>query len=229
MCLLKIFVLPLLWIAVMAFPRETGSPDLAQQLEATMTTTAVAPDVTVQGGLRCTDGSTILHTTDCTMGTPLVYCHKKQPPIECDEGFFPTVWHPDHCMEESTCFPLNAAWITTGCSNGLIPYSTKTLYDGVLAGGVSTTVRAVSCSCASDQWYSMSVRDGSSIVDTYCMPYDYCPPGMTILTSTDAYCATAAAEECQDVPLETSYCQCAEATETPIYPDWPGATAIGCM
>lgn len=125
-------------VAVMATPLETA---ITNQLQPTAAVTeAPGPGITVAPRLQCTDGSTILHTTDCTMGTPISYCFKKEPPIKCDHGFFPSVWHPDHCMEQSTCFPLDAVWITTECSNGGIPYTTKTLYDGTLAGGSSTVI-----------------------------------------------------------------------------------------
>ncbi|KAJ5524171.1 hypothetical protein N7494_010821 [Penicillium frequentans] len=214
-------------VAVMATPLETTMTDQLRPSETV--TEAAGPKVTAAPRLHCTDGSTILHTTDCTMGTPVSYCFKEEPPIECDDGFFPSVWHPDHCMEQSTCFPLDAVWITTECSNGAIPYTTKTLYDGTLAGGSSTVIRAVSCSCATDQWYSMTMQDGSSQCDTFCMPYESCPPGMTTSVSTNEFCATATADVCHGVPAETSYCQCADPTGIPVYTEQPGATAIGCV
>lgn len=123
-------------VVAMAFPRETA---LEHQLEPSAVVTE-APNAAVTRPPRCTDGSTLLRTTDCTMGTPVSYCHKPGPPLNCDHGFFPASWHPDHCMEESTCFPINAAWLTTECSNGAMPYTTRTLYDGTLAGGSSTVI-----------------------------------------------------------------------------------------
>lgn len=138
MASLQMFIAFLLCATAMAFPKETGVANMAQP--AAQVTEAAAPGTTAEARLRCTDGSTILRTTDCTLGTPVTFCHKKEPPIKCDEGFFPSVWHPDHCMEESTCFPLNAVWITTECSNGGIPYTTKTLFDGTLEGGESTVI-----------------------------------------------------------------------------------------
>lgn len=128
----------LFFVRVMAFPRETAVVN--QSPSSASVTEAVAPDVTDAARLRCTDGSTVLHTTDCTMGTPISFCHKPQAPIKCDRGYFPSVWHPDHCMEQSTCFPLDATWITTECKNGALPYTTKTMFDGVLAGGHSTVI-----------------------------------------------------------------------------------------
>ena len=125
-------------ISVMSFPRETSIDD--QALASATTTTSAAIAVTAAPRLACSDGSTILHTTDCTLGTLVSFCYKPQTPIKCQSGFFPSVWHPDHCMEESTCFPLNAVWITTECSNGALPYTTKTLFDGTLAGGESTVI-----------------------------------------------------------------------------------------
>lgn len=75
----------------------------------------------------------------------------------------------------------------------------------------------------------MSLRDDYTL-DTYCMPHGSCPPGMTTSVSTNEYCATAGpdASSCRDIPIETPYCQCAEPTETPIYPEFPGAAPIGC-
>lgn len=128
-------------ITTFAFPRETA---IAQNVQLTHAVTAEPPGITSAGTLRCTDGATILHTTDCTMGTPVSFCYKPQPPITCDEGYFPSVWHPDHCMQESTCFPTDADWITTECSNGAYPYSTETLYSGTLAGEGDSIV---TCEC----------------------------------------------------------------------------------
>lgn len=125
-------------VLAMAFPQETaasGQLDLAQ-----VTTAASPPAVTKDAHLRCSYGSSMLYTTDCTMGTPVSYCWKPPSPIKCRVGEFPSVWHPDHCMEEQTCFPISAAWITTECSNGAVPYGTKTLYDGTLAGGKTTVI-----------------------------------------------------------------------------------------
>lgn len=124
-------------ITAFAFPRETA---ITPNVQPNHAVTAEPPAITSDGALRCSDGATILHTTDCTMGTPVSYCYKPPPPITCDKGYFPSVWHPGHCMEESTCFPTNAVWITTECSNGAYPYSTKTLYSGTLAGGDDTII-----------------------------------------------------------------------------------------
>lgn len=74
----------------------------------------------------------------------------------------------------------------------------------------------------------MSAFDGSFGFDTFCMPHNSCPPGMTTSTSTDEFCATASAAVCAELAAETNYCQCAGPEQTPIYPDEPGATAIGC-
>ncbi|KAJ5688884.1 hypothetical protein N7462_003276 [Penicillium macrosclerotiorum] len=210
-------------VGTMGFPRETAIDGQGQPLITSVQ--PQAPAVTEAAALRCSDGATILHTTDCTMGTSTSYCFKPQPPIKCEAGFFPSVWHPDHCMELSTCFPIDADWIITECSNGAFASSTKTLYNGHLAGGYSTVIRSISCACPSDQWYSMAVIDGG--VETFCMPYQSCPPGMTTSISTNQYCATAPAGVCADIATEVSKCECAGAL-TPIYPDEPGATAIGC-
>lgn len=179
-----IIVIPLVLTGAVALRRETA---YETHLQPTMTVTASPPPITEAPNLRCSSGSTVLFTTDCTLGTPVSYCHKPRPPIRCKPGFFPSVWHPDHCMEQSTCFPLNAAWITTECSNGAVPLTTSTLFDGTLADGSSTVVScksnlpqndndlslipslAVSCSCPSDQWYSVTMLDGNTELDTFCM------------------------------------------------------------
>lgn len=128
-------------ITTFAFPRETA---IAQNVQPTHAVAAEPPGITSEGTLRCSDGATILHTTDCTMGTPVSFCYKPRPPITCDEGYFPSVWHPDHCMQEPTCFPTDADWITTECSNGAYPYSTETLYSGALVGEDDAIV---TCEC----------------------------------------------------------------------------------
>ncbi|KAJ5592077.1 hypothetical protein N7537_008981 [Penicillium hordei] len=204
--------------AVVAFPQQTAAG----------TTTAIPATITKAASLSCSDGQTAVYTTDCTMGTPTSYCARPEPPIQCSEGYFPSVWHPGHCMEQSTCFPVDASWITTECSHGAIPWTTSTLYEGTLAGGQSTIISAVSCSCARDQWYSMTILPGASTVDTFCMPSSSCPAGMTTSVSTNTYCATAPASVCSDIPLETNYCKCESAAQTPVYPDSVGAAPTGC-
>ncbi|KAJ5089094.1 hypothetical protein N7532_007778 [Penicillium argentinense] len=212
-----------------SLPRETTSEG---QPLVPATATPAPPAVTEAPLLRCTDGSTVLHTTDCTLGTPVAYCHKPKPPIKCEEGFFPSVWHPDHCGEEQTCFPLDADWITTECSNGAFPFTTTTLYEGTLADGEWTAVSVVSCACATDQWYSMTMLDGRSNLETFCMPYRSCPPGMTTSVSMNQYCATATGtgkeDVCADIQTKTEYCECANPMQTPVYADDPGEGAIGC-
>jgi hypothetical protein len=125
-----ISLLSFLFTAVVAFPQQTAAG----------TTTATPAMITKAASLSCSDGQTAVYTTDCTMGTPTSYCARPEPPIQCSEGYFPSVWHPGHCMEMSTCFPLDAPWITTECSHGAIPWTTKTLYEGTLAGGQSTII-----------------------------------------------------------------------------------------
>lgn len=122
--------------AVAAFPQQT----------AIGTTTAPPTTITKAASLSCSDGQTAVYTTDCTMGTPTSYCARPEPPIQCSEGYFPSVWHPGHCIEQSTCFPLDASWITTECSHGAIPWTTSTLYEGTLAGGQSTIISGESFS-----------------------------------------------------------------------------------
>lgn len=126
-----------LFTAAVAFPQQTAV--------VTPATTAPATTITKAASLSCTSGATAVYTTDCTMGFPVSYCHVPEPPIQCSEGYFPSVYHPGHCIEASTCFPVDADWITTECSNGAIPYTTKTLYEGTLAGGESTTISGKFC------------------------------------------------------------------------------------
>lgn len=129
-CQVYLFLACILSVAT-AIPQKT----------ATFITTAAPAVITHGPELWCSDGQTAVYTTDCTLGTPVSYCFSQEPPIECAQGFFPSVWHPDHCMEQSTCFSLSEPWITTKCSNGAIPYSTTTLYEGTLAGGASTVIK----------------------------------------------------------------------------------------
>ncbi|CAG8035905.1 unnamed protein product [Penicillium salamii] len=233
--------------AVVAFPQQT----------AAAVTTAPASTITKAASLSCSDGSTAVYTVDCTLGFPTSYCSKPEPPISCSSGFFPSVYHPGHCIEASTCFPVTADWITTECSNGAVPYTTKTMYEGTLAGGESTIISgeffiffllglrslvaqtiplgtkltdyiAVSCSCSQDSYYSYTLLPGASKVDTFCMPSSSCAAGMTTSTETNAYCATAPATACQNVPLVTSACKCENPTETAVYPDLVGARPTGC-
>ncbi|KAJ6034654.1 uncharacterized protein N7446_009408, partial [Penicillium canescens] len=230
----QVFILLSLFLsAAIAFPQQTG----------TVTAYATPAIITPAVALRCSDGQLAIYTTDCTLGIPVSYCSRPEPPIKCPQGFFPSVWHPDHCMEQSTCFPLNAAWITTECSNGALAYATSTLYDGTLAGGQSTIIsgapgnetsnwfsvtKAVSCSCAEDQWYSMALLEGSTTYDSFCMPSSYCPPGMTTSVSFNDYCVTAPARICSGIPMETNFCKCAYAGQTPVYPEYQGAVPTGC-
>ncbi|KAG0155870.1 hypothetical protein PDIDSM_3043 [Penicillium digitatum] len=125
------FLLALFISATKAIPQQTAS-----------IATMAAPALITQGPeLWCPNGQTAVYTTDCTLGTPMSYCFSQEPPIECSRGFFPSVWHPDHCMEQSSCFPLSEPWITTQCSNGAIPYSTSTMFEGTLAGEESTVIK----------------------------------------------------------------------------------------
>ncbi|KAJ5363302.1 hypothetical protein N7541_004146 [Penicillium brevicompactum] len=213
-----ISLLSLLATTAVAFPQQTASA----------VTTAPPSTITKAASLTCSDGQTAVYTTDCTMGTPTSYCMRPVPPIECSAGYFPSVYHPGHCIEASTCFPVTADWITTECTNGAVPYTTKTLYSGTLAGGESTIISAVSCSCSQDSYYSNTLLPGASTVDTFCIPSSSCPSGMTTSTSTNAYCATAPATACQNVPLVTSFCKCENAAQTPVYPDIVGAAPTGC-
>lgn len=129
-------------LAVSAIPQQTPSPSSSSYYTPSSSVT-VPPSSTITpppATLSCSSGSTILYTTDCTMGFPISYCHSPEPPIQCSSGYYPSVWHPEHCVAESTCYPVDSPYITTKCSNGGIPYTTSTLYEGTLAGGESTTI-----------------------------------------------------------------------------------------
>lgn len=126
-------------LAVSAIPQQTPSPSSAYTPSSSVT---VPPSSTITppATLSCSDGSTVLYTTDCTLGTPVSYCHSPEPPIQCSSGYYPSMWYPEHCVSISTCYPVDSPYITTECSNGGIPYRTSTLYAGTLAGGESTTI-----------------------------------------------------------------------------------------
>ncbi|KAJ5888325.1 hypothetical protein N7495_008366 [Penicillium taxi] len=209
------------------FPRETSVAESVQPSVSVSVATAT-PAVTTAPALTCSAGSTVLYTTECTVGKPISYCHSPEPPIQCQSGYFPSVYHPGHCIEQSTCFPVDADWITTDCSNGAVPYSTSTLFEGTLAGGKSTTISVVSCTCSSDQWYSMTAVNSDSSVEVFCMPYTSCPSGMTTSTRTNEYCATATGTACDGIALETRYCQCENPKQTAVYPASLGAAPTGC-
>lgn len=102
--------------------------------------TAVPSAAITVSPLSCTDGSTVLTTTECTVGSTVSYCYSPPAPIQCPTGSFPGIWHPEHCASEQTCYPLNASWITTACSHGGIGYETSTLFVGTLADGETTTI-----------------------------------------------------------------------------------------
>ena len=77
----------------------------------------------------------------------------------------------------------------------------------------------------------MTVLDGGSQFETFCMPYNSCP-GMATSTSINAYCASAtdsaAVAACSDISPEFQYCNCDDPMQTPVYPEEPGAAATGC-
>ncbi|KAJ5831848.1 hypothetical protein N7474_000159 [Penicillium riverlandense] len=109
-----------------------------------------------------------------------------------------------------------------------MPYTTTTLYHGTLAGGDSVLITAVDCACATGQWYSMTLLPGSSTVDTFCMPYASCPRGMTTSVQTNSICATAPAGVCANDAEKTEYCASVNPSQTPEYPDDPGAAPTAC-
>ena len=215
------------------FPQQTPSPTSQAGYSADSSSpsksSSLTTTITTAPGLICTSGSSVLFTTDCTRGSPTSYCYSPPPPITCGPASFPSVYHPGHCIEASTCFPVNASWITTACHNGQTAYTTSTLYRGTLADGQSTIISQVQCACAQDQWYSYysyTATDGNISGANFCMPHTNCPVGMTTSVSTNDYCATAPPESCSNIPLTTDFCKC-DATSTAVYP-LGGATAMGC-
>ncbi|KAI9727415.1 MAG: hypothetical protein M1834_008421 [Cirrosporium novae-zelandiae] len=191
-----------------ALPQQTPAPTTSTPANGTSTTFSTATITP----LSCTSGSTVKTTTDCTYGNTYSFCYSAPPPLECPTGYYPGTYQPGHCEVASTCYALTAAWITTECTGGQVPYSTSTLYQGTLAGGTSTIITQVECQCNWDEQYYSLYSDGTT-VDAFCMPYTSCAAGMTTSTRTNTYCETAT---CTDVPLTTDFCEC--VTGTPVYP-----------
>ncbi|EAW14809.1 uncharacterized protein ACLA_002200 [Aspergillus clavatus NRRL 1] len=222
----SLFLTALLAATVAAIPQsqptQTPSPSPTSPPASTITT---VPSTT------CPPGSTLHTTTDCTLGFPVTYCHSPIPlTTHCPSGYFPGLWSPGHCEVAATCYAVDSPWITTSCSHGGIPWSTSTLYSGILEGETtSTTISIVSCSCASDQYYSATSLPGRSTYDNFCMPSSKCPSGMTSTTSTNEYCVTATAEcATWNFPTVTESCYCANPSQTAVYPSGDGAVATGC-
>ncbi|CAG8411333.1 unnamed protein product [Penicillium salamii] len=209
-------LLAVYFTAVMAFPQQT----------IVVTTTAAPAQITHGPELVCLENQTAIYTTDCTLGTPISYCFSPEPPISCPWGSFPSVWHPDHCMEESTCYPVTVPWITTSCSNGALPYSTITYYKGTLAGGYSTILKGYSCSCDSDEW--TSTRQVASTSQTFCMPHSRCPPGMISTATWSNDCSLEGHILCPPDQMEIDLCICGDELQTPVYPNSSGARPTGC-
>lgn len=206
-------------------PRQTPLPTAPPSYDGTSITESTAL-VTTAPGLTCTGGSTVLFTEECTYRYPISYCHSPEPPITCGPSSFPSIYYPVRCFSQSTCYPVDAAFITSKCTFGGIPYLTSTLYEGTLAGGDSTTITNVQCSCASDQYYSLTLLPGSSNVHAFCMPTSSCPAGMSTSTRTNTFCLTASCGS--TVPLTTDFCECGTRS-TAVYQEGPaGATAVGC-
>lgn len=207
-------------------PQQTPSPTTQPSRDGA-STIETASLITTAPGLTCTGGSTVLFTKDCTYQNPISYCHSPEPPITCGPSSYPSVYYPVRCYSASTCYPVDSPFITSRCSFGGIPYSTSTLYEGTLAGGESTTITNVYCSCASDQYYSYTSLSGSgNSGGVFCMPTSSCPDGMSTSTSTNTYCATASCDS--TVPLTTDFCQCGTGS-TALYPEGTAsATAVGC-
>ena len=207
------------------FPQQTPSPTTPPSYGGSSTIESTSL-ITTAPGLTCTGGSTVLFTEECTYRTPISYCHSPEPPISCGPSSFPSVYYPVRCVTASTCYPVDAYFITTRCSFGGIAYNTQTLYEGTLAGGQSTTITNVQCNCATDQYYSNTLLPSSSNYDFFCMPTSSCPTGMTTSTSTNEYCSTASCDS--SVPLTTDFCKCGTGS-TAVYPTGPAsATATGC-
>ncbi|KAJ5921779.1 hypothetical protein N7516_009482 [Penicillium verrucosum] len=192
-----------LFSVVVAFPQQTAAG----------TTTAIPATITKAASLSCSDGQTAVYTTDCTMGTPTSYCARPEPPSSARRGTSPR-------------FGTQViAWSSRPVSLLMRPGSRLSAHMGQFLGQPRLSV---SCSCTRDQWYSMTILPGASTVDTFCMPSSSCPAGMTTSVSTNTYCATAPASVCSDIPLETNYCKCESAAQTPVYPDSVGAAPTGC-
>jgi hypothetical protein len=207
------------------FPQQTPSPTTSPSYNGSSVIQSTSL-ITTAPGLTCTGGSTVLFTQECTYRIPISYCHSPETPISCGPSSFPTVWYPARCFTASTCYPVDAYFITTECTFGGIPYSTSTLYQGTLAGGESTAITNVQCSCASDQYLSLTLLPSSSNGQAFCMPTSSCPAGMSTSARTNTYCMTASCAS--TISLTTDYCQCGNGS-TAVYAEGPAsATAVGC-
>ena len=207
------------------YPQQTSSPTTSPSQGGSSFAESTS-GITTAPGLTCTGGSTVLFTEECTHRTPISYCHSPELPISCGPSSFPSVWYPVRCFSASTCFPVDAYWITTECTFGGIPYATSTLYQGILADGESTTITNVQCSCASDQYYSLTLLPSSSNAQGFCMPTSSCPAGMSTSTRTNTYCLTASCASA--IPVTTESCECGSGS-TAVYTEGSASpTAVGC-
>jgi len=211
--------------AMPELPQQTESPSITQLQKKSPTTTLLSSTITsAPQSLHCTNGSTAVTTTDCTYGGTYSFCYKAPPPLTCSESSYPSSYDCGECEICTGCFPVNATYLTTTCSNnGEFPYTTNTIFNGTLAGGTTTTILQVQCECHSDQWYSWG---SGAQYGPYCMPKTDCASGMTTSTSTDSYCLTSPTS-CSGISTYWPYCVCAEPNQTPVYPSI-GAYPTGC-
>jgi hypothetical protein len=225
---LTLIVLLLAACAASALPEQTPLPTSPAAGTTATPTTQSTSLITTAPGTTCPPGSTIHTTTDCTAGTrTFTYC-REITPVTCASSSFPfSQLIGGKCDGYFTyCLTVEPFWVTPTCTAGLIPYSTTTLYEGTLAGGESTTITNVYCSCASDQYTSRTILPGHTYVSDYCMPTADCPRRMTTSTRTDSACLTSTCAS--DHPLTTEYCQCRSGS-TAVYPRHGNTeTAKGC-
>lgn len=207
------------------FPTQTPSSTTQPCHDDSGIDVSPSPTTTAPG-LTCTGGSTVLFTEECTYRTPISYCHSPEPPISCGPSSFPSIWYPVRCFSASTCYSVEASFITSECSFGGIPYSTSTLYQGTLAGGESTIIANVHCSCAADQYYSLTQLPERSNAQGFCMPTGSCPVGMTTSTRTNSYCQTTRCAS--HMPSTTEFCECRNGSTALYTEGLASATAVGC-
>lgn len=160
--------------------------------------------------LHCTSGSTVLHTQDCTYGFPISYCYSSPPTPNCSTGYYPSVYYPERCFSESTCFPVPTT--TSACNQGNTAYSTHTNYNGTLAGGKHTVIEEPVCRCSGWISWQQTSPYSSACLPTYKPSDTPCASYFTTSATTFSYTNIS-----DVVTVKNTFCYC-PAGETPYYP-----------
>lgn len=117
-----------------------------------------------------------------------------------DRLLLPSAGHLGHCMELSTCYPLDASWLTTECLNGAVQWTTSALYNGTFADAASTAISGVplllaAAGCSTNLFFCCCgvlflspkpVYSMSSNYDMFSMSPTSCPLGMTRSVSANS-------------------------------------------